>query len=798
MARLLSSATFVFLAWSVAAQAFSFGEPVPLSNTRYGSTTAESLLRTDGESLFAFWASNSAIRMTRVVDGARRGGLPVVTVDRQDGQFLGFDAVWTGTHFLVAAAIRSYYEIEIVTRTVSATGEILTPPLTVVAQGAESPSLAFNGRRALLVYRVLRSDGVSEIRALPLSPDGRPIAASAFVANGVDAVVAGRENGFAALMRTRETEILLATFDSGGRPQLTFALPMPGGVDDLAIAANGDTYLGIFTGLAEVSAIRFTSLGQAGPPLIVDSREPSIYRYGYIGPAATWNGSEWAVTYTITDFKNPWQLVAATVDRETTRVTSRQVVEHARSAGIAAIPGRTVVAVASPSGNPSVPELLDLPLGGPAREFTFKAGDQHLVASASSGDAILVVWREWLNAEWTLRAGIRRASGEWIERKLPGNYAAAVAASTGDSFAILSRDAKGPVAWLLDRDLRLETQVALPFTVESAASNGEVYVLLAGGTAVTLSPSGQVGVPVHVGTATAHYAEAVVASDGDGFLITGLRESNCEYMLCSGGHGLLARRYDSSLRPVDAQNITITEGWAYNDGPSVAWNGSSYVISWTEAEHGQFAALVPRAAGSPVTKLLTAKAGVRETQVVPVRDGVVIHGRDTFVAHSYVDRVLYVDADGNVVEHEPIEHPGVVSGATRMETFADGRLAYLVSRTIADAPQHAATHLTMTVEAFGQRPGAPDLTATVNQRTVKLAWTDPAGAENGYRVEYRIEDGAWNELEQWFDAGLREASYTLSFVGQRVAFRVRAWSDAGTGPYSQPAHVNAPRRRSVR
>src|SRR5687768_5347488 len=94
----------VLLTLTLHGQVFSFGEPFALTNTRYGTTAAEPRLRSDGESLYAYWRSETDIRMTRIVEGARRGGLPVITTS-QNGFVRDFDAVWNGTNFVVVATL---------------------------------------------------------------------------------------------------------------------------------------------------------------------------------------------------------------------------------------------------------------------------------------------------------------------------------------------------------------------------------------------------------------------------------------------------------------------------------------------------------------------------------------------------------------------------------------------------------------------------------------------------------------------------------------------------------------------
>jgi hypothetical protein len=65
----------------------------------------------------------------------------------------------------------------------------------------------------------------------------------------------------------------------------------------------------------------------------------------------------------------------------------------------------------------------------------------------------------------------------------------------------------------------------------------------------------------------------------------------------------------------------------------------------------------------------------------------------------------------------------------------------------------------------------------------------------GYRVEQRIGDDDWTEIDRWLDAD--ELSLVLaSTPDPAVSFRVRAFSDGGASPYSAPVRPLS-RRRAV-
>src|SRR5689334_19356546 len=127
--RTAALALVVSVAAALLAQPLYFGEAVPLTHTRYGAFGAEPKLVTNGSSFFLFWATGSKVRVTRLVDGQKRAGRPVLEVDNG-----WFDVVWTGTHFLVAAYDLRLGTHEIRGRLVSASGEPVGDDFPIVSR----------------------------------------------------------------------------------------------------------------------------------------------------------------------------------------------------------------------------------------------------------------------------------------------------------------------------------------------------------------------------------------------------------------------------------------------------------------------------------------------------------------------------------------------------------------------------------------------------------------------------------------------------------------------------------------
>jgi hypothetical protein len=289
---------------------------------------------------------------------------------------------------------------------------------------------------------------------------------------------------------------------------------------------------------------------------------------------------------------------------------------------------------------------------------------------------------------------------------------------------------------------------------------------------------------------------AMIASDGDGFYVTWHRFDCYEYPC--GPTELKGISLDASLGLLDS----VPRAFAPGNLGSVAGlgtNGRRYVLAY-DTSRGIVAAHV-------------SSAGVEETVISPE------HGRgvsvtrmgdraaigwihDDYSTYPYVAeyRVAIIDDNLHVSSPVTLERESRTVLGSAIAAQPDGTLLFLDSTFQTGAPFHGSSRLMMRVGSFAlpQRADAPRLNAQTDHGTVHLEWTAPAGHVDGYRVEARIGDGLWNELDTLLDASRRTLDVALSQPAATTMFRVRAFNDAGPGPYSQPAAVNPGKRRSVR
>ena len=411
-----------FIAATVHAQV-RFGEALPLTNTRYGSAPGAPRLVAAGDALYAFWSTGAQLRMSKVVEGERRGGVTILALrDRTylethvAGRTDDFDVIWTGTHFVVAATLP--LEETIVTFAVDTNAELLTPPV-VAATKAYEPELAWNGRTVLMLYVGYAATFAKDVYSLPVDASGRADdLADRVAANVFEKSVASNGSTFAAVVGQS-----LVTFDADGHRAATRVIPHGIAEDGSAIAGDDVGYLVAVTDGLTVSAFRATASGTIGAPLTIDRIDASPDRYGFLNPAVVWTGDVWVVTYSLPHSLTPTDFHVATVDAGVQNVIARESVVGVSTTAVAAIDGTAFVSWWTSVFPVSAPLYSALPLADHLpQELTFKAVDQTLLTTAHSDSAILVVWSEQADGVTTLRAGTRTDNGEWRERVLAEMY----------------------------------------------------------------------------------------------------------------------------------------------------------------------------------------------------------------------------------------------------------------------------------------------------------------------------------------------------------------------------------------
>ena len=190
MRLIWSFALVLLLAPSALAQPFFFGDPVPLTDTRYGSFSGDPRLVSNGRDAFLAWTSEGTLRFTRVTDGERRVGRPVFDVDNG-----WYDVVWTGLHFLAVGYDHVGTGERLLGRLIDYNGEPFGDTFTIGSLAAR-PRLAWDGRYALLTYL----EGDTYLASVRLTREGQlvdPIPTSFVLRPEVrDTGVAGYAPGF--------------------------------------------------------------------------------------------------------------------------------------------------------------------------------------------------------------------------------------------------------------------------------------------------------------------------------------------------------------------------------------------------------------------------------------------------------------------------------------------------------------------------------------------------------------------------------------------------------------------------
>jgi hypothetical protein len=805
MSSRIRSAAFAVLAVlsasSLLAQnSLEVGAPFSLTDTRYATVRGSMpLLLSNGREPVLFWSDGRNVRATRIINGQPSVGQAVLL----DGGMDSFDAVWTGAHFLVVATYSGTMGVRRVGgRLVSATGEPFGDPFFIIGSvfdgDALDPHLAFNGTDVLMLC--VRSS--RDVHAVRLTRDGklaeptsRPIGVSS------DGRIALTTNGdtFAAVI-PRQSDPRLVIFDQNGAVQSESILGSYG--MSVSIASDGARYLAVGACTYDVPcgpayARVVESDGTWGASIDLD---PTFRRE----PSAVWSGSEWVVSYVRDQFLSTI-LQSVHLDATASAIVKRGDQPDGRGSSMAVIGGRVLSAFVA--GRQPVDTIFVRGLENDATvlvPISRTATHQKLIGAVSSHEATLVAWQEIGDHHTTLHVGTRDGQGRWRERQLMDvpkeeccyeQELPASVATDGHQFLILTYRPYGKsLAQRLDADL---TPIGDPIDLhgqffDQVVFDGEGYVLFEGNLAARLSTAGVLTprTTLSMIDPTARYA-----SDGAGqlYAVWTVYTYTNNFPRATAIAGM---RFGANLQPLDAAPRTLSSSENWVGSPDVAFDGSQYSIAWTEPG-AMKSAQVPRDGGAPVIRYITEEP-VESARVMRVADGVAVAWRTPNPDFGpTVNRLAFVRRDGTLVF--PISM-SIERDLGRVTALPNGDAAFIEAAVLDGAPYEGSQRIAMRAISTAALPARPERSQTALERSgggMTLSWTAPAQQVDGYRVEYRVGDAAWIEMEHAYDSAQHAIDVPYS-PGIRNSYRVRAWNAAGTGIVSDVISVGNPRRRAVR
>lgn len=776
--RYLVFASLCFVAALAHALTGQVSETFPLTDTIYGPSAGEGKLRSDGEHAFLFWVDEDRLNVTRIDGDGRVAKLVFPFFVGDDGDF---DAVWTGSHFLVVAQSPAY---ELIGLRVNSSGDPLGEPFRM-AENALWPRLAFNGRHVLLLYD---GDGVmTQLLTTAGTPAGEPAVLDQTLLSSSELHMVSNGDGFAAIVP-----------EAAFTPQSLFVLDAEGGKvtqqtldagrGSWTLASNGSRYLAVAAHLGQSVAYVFE--GNGTPAARVDFQHTAGVQRFYRFPSAVWTGSRWLLAVHVENGTFT-RLLEIDADGQLDVLS-----DLAGTSGMQLVnAGGRVVGAWREQASGMVSG--DVPLTGSARPVLFAARPQRFLTTAASSSGTLFVWQDLEPGRSTLRAGLRTHDGRWTEREIAGQAAYAMAASDGAGFVVVTRwGANG------DRIIRLDangdpipggTEPFDAFMPLAIASNGNGYALLGMRTTDSV-PNGNL-LAVHItGTGVSEVRELPfqaartvdvdLASDGEGYLAAWGVEGPCSpvVVFCA------AERIDSLLLTGSAipngPVLPLTEAETLYE-LELGWNGRDYVLV--------------RNAGGVTASHVSRSGSVRDRHTVSTEHGSslsLVPGNGAVVVGWVSDQGVFAatvtdtgaDAQPLKIDDDPRNFPWYDG---TLADVGNGALAFVFSAKPEAAPIHGRQHVMAKyiAPALPARPPAPLLTVRRDGANAILQWT-ANGAVDGFRVEQRIGDGPWIEVGGWIDGSVR--SLTVP-AGLSTQFRVRGFNEAGAGAYS-----SSPRRRAVR
>jgi hypothetical protein len=777
----------LLIAPTLFAQPLFFGEAAPLTHTRYGATGAEPRLATNGRDFLLFWATESKLRVTRLVDGQKRAGRPVL-----GGSIGRFDVVWMGSYFLVVADdLGVAGERQIRGRLLTANGEPMSVPFTIVAR-SESPSLAFDGARVLMTYV-----SAGKLSSILLRPDGalatNPQAQVISNTPAIEGAVAAGGAGFVVASAHVPDFVKITTFHPTGEiaasgPQFAVA-PVP--QRRVAIGSNGPDVLAVWTnGNSAASWVTVKANGTISGRTSIEGTE------GAVDAAVAWNGAKWVVS-TIANGTLQTRFIEGVSNVE----AHTPVKAHdASPVSVASLNGRTLAAWRGTSaGQPVV--VRDLAGSGNGEDAAFAAAEQTFQTATWSHEAALAVWSELRDGKRTLHAGVRTMNGAWRENRIGSDEEAPLASSDGALFLVVKQTDAGWTAVTLSDTAQVlaSTPLVKTFKPTGITWDGTSWVIigLSGSSkiyAARVKPWGAVSEPVliHQRSGDRDLENARIVAGGGGFLAIW---QDSQFLVCMPGcdfydsvlHGA---RLTNSLQRVDTLNLALAEDEAVS--PDLYWDGNRFVIFWLDGGVVETKTMRPDAAVSGTRRIVGAQIDTGKLRATLTPLGTTITSNDGEVLLIRNNELVLRYGLGNPDSPDALVNLGP-------------DVAFLQAHVRDEMPYHGASHLFLSTGGVVPRdtlPLAPEIvraSMTDGGNLIELEWAPPIDSINGYRIEYRVDDGTWNELDEWIDAGTTSVSIRPWLEKVRYYFRIRAWSDAGVGEYSAPAMVRSlGRRRSVR
>jgi hypothetical protein len=410
-----------------------------------------------------------------------------------------------------------------------------------------------------------------------------------------------------------------------------------------------------------------------------------------------------------------------------------------------------------------------------------RAADQSLAATASTPNAALIVWNEAGDAH----AGVRGFHGSWRERMIAPGERAVAAASDGAQFVVLTENEAGWVATLLDENgavlLRSNRSA---FHARGVAVSATGYAVI--GTddrgnvvAARVDRSGFAGAPVVV---RAGAEDPAIASDGSNFLA----------VWQTSAAAVEAVRLDANLQRLDSADVVLHD--YESEDPAVVFDGDRYAVAWRFRTFIR-ARRVNRD-GTAVNELVqTGRSdgdAPRELALTRLGDRTGLTWFDGTAQLAIFDGWTVQSVKG---------FDARIDTAPRLVALPLDGIAFVQSDILDDAPYLGSGRVLLSVAhpaPVASVPDAPRATVTQSGANLRVDWTPPPQAVNGYRIESRLGDGPWLEYEGWADRGAN----TLTIDAHRSGtyeLRMRAWSDAGTSAYSETVRATVTgRRRAVR